>query len=84
MERQAEHEHIKSVIADLEAQGVTLYKLALMLNQPYNTVKHWKLTGRVESHDAKILEGIHRRYCPAFGYLCQIEPQHCEVSHIGT
>ena len=82
MDRAAEYQRIKEMIADLEGAGVTLYKLALMLGEPYNTVKHWKSTGRVESHDAKELTKIHGQY--ARQPVCQIQPQYCEVSHIRT
>ena len=84
MERQAEYERIKVMIAELEASGVTIYKLALMLGQQYNTVKHWKQTGRVESHDAKILGSIHWRFCSGQLHGCQIQPQYCKVLTIST
>lgn len=60
MTREAELERIKRLIADLEAAGVTLYKLALLCNVQYATLAHWKKTGRVSSYDAHQLEALHR------------------------
>jgi hypothetical protein len=61
--RDAEHERVKKLIEDIEAAGVTLYKIALLLHRPFNTVKYWKKTGRVESYECRRLEEIHREYC---------------------
>jgi hypothetical protein len=84
MERELEYAKIRTLISDLEGNGVTTYKISLMLGQPYNTVKHWKKTGRVDSHDAKRLRALHATHCPPAAGVCQIEPQYCQVSHITT
>lgn len=81
MDHQAEYDRIKAIIADLESSGMTIYKIALTLGQQYNTVKHWKSTGRVQSHDAKALESLRRQFAAE---SCQIEPQYCKVLTTST
>mgnify|MGYP001568024556 CR=1 FL=1 len=83
-EREHEYSKVRRILADLEKNGLTVYKIALMLGQQYNTVKHWKSTGRVESHDAKLLRLLHETYCPPAAGVCQIEPQYCKVLTIST
>lgn len=61
--RDAERERIKRLIAEIEAAGITIYKISLMCHRQFNSVKHWKITGRVESYDAQMLEAIHSEYC---------------------
>ena len=82
--RERERARIRALIADLETHGLTIYKISLLANQQYNTVKHWKQTGRVESHDAAVLESIHLTHCPRPGNRCLIEPQYCKVLTIST
>jgi hypothetical protein len=76
-DREAEYARIRAILDDLEASGLTVYKIALLLGQFYNTVKHWKSTGRVESHDAQALIALHRQYCGAA--VCQLNPQYCKT-----
>lgn len=55
----------RKIIAELEAAGITTYKIALMCRRAYGTVKHWKQTGRVEHYDGEKLLLIHAEYCKA-------------------
>jgi hypothetical protein len=71
--RDQDRERYRQMVADLEATGMTLYKIALCLGHYYTTVKNWKTTGRLESSDAKALEALHREHCGPL--VCQLEPQ---------
>lgn len=84
--REAERERIKLALRVLGENGVSLNKVALMLEQPYNTVKYWAQTGGVESYYAGRIDQLVRIYCPSPLGVCQIEPQvsYCEISHIST
>jgi hypothetical protein len=53
----------KIIIADLQRAGVSLYKIALMCRRQFNTVKHWKATGRLEWYDGEKLRILHEHYC---------------------
>lgn len=53
----------KTMIAELQAAGVTLYKIALMCRRQFNTVKHWKATGRLEWYDGEKIRIMHAHYC---------------------
>lgn len=80
-DREAEYQRIRQVIADLEAAGITIYKIALILGLQYNAVGHWKRTGRVQSFDAARLESLHRQYCQQRPIYT---PQYCKVLTIST
>ena len=84
--REEERERIRKAMEDLVGSGLSLYKLALLLEQPYNTVKHWRATGSVESYYAGRIDQLVRVQMPNAWGVCQLTPQtcYCEISHIAT
>lgn len=55
----------RKIIADLEAAGITIHKIALMCRRRFGTVQHWKKTGRLEHYDGQKLVIMHAEFCPA-------------------
>lgn len=60
--RDAARAEVIGMIADLEANHITLYKIALMCHRQFNTVKNWKTSGRIEALDWKMLKSLHEHY----------------------
>ena len=83
--RELERERIRKALQDLTTCGISIYKVSVILDQPYNTVKHWSQTGSVESFYAQAIERLYRQHC-SYLNVCQISPQnvYCEISHITT
>jgi hypothetical protein len=53
------------VIAEIEAAGISLYKIALMLHRQYRTVQRWKEEGAEPKHyEGEMLLEIHAEYVP--------------------
>ena len=77
-DREAEYARIRRVMAELEAVGLTAYKIALVMGADYNTVKHWRETGRVQSFDAKLLDSLHQQHCKS---RPMYDPQYCKTTH---
>ncbi len=61
--RSAARAEVKRWIADLERVGVSVHKISVMLHRQHNTVKNWKLSGRIEKCDGDMLEAMHAEYC---------------------
>lgn len=52
----------KQIIAELEAAGVSIYKISAMCGRGFNTVKHWKDGGQPRHFEGQILLAIHAEY----------------------
>jgi len=54
----------KELLRLLESEGkVSTYKVSLMMHRQFNTIKHWRRTGRLEHYDGVRLLMIFREYC---------------------
>ena len=53
----------KLIIAEIEASGVTLYKLSLMIGKQLHLVRRWKFGAKPKHHEGEALLSIHAEYC---------------------
>lgn len=54
----------KKIIADLEAVGITPYKIASMMHRQFVQVQRWKDGREPKFHEGLMLLEIHREYVP--------------------
>ena len=54
----------KKIIADIEAAGVTTYKLSLMMHRQFVQIQRWKKGVEPKYHEGVMLLLIHRVHVP--------------------
>lgn len=59
------HHDWTQIIAELEAAGITAYKLSMMCYRTFNTVKHWKAGGQPKHYEGEMLLAIYAEYVTA-------------------
>ena len=50
----------RRIIAELEAAGVSIQKISLLMHRQYTQIKRIKETGRCQHHEVEMLLEIHR------------------------
>jgi hypothetical protein len=50
------------LIADLEAAGITLYKISLMVHRHFKQVQRWKNGSEPKHYEGEMLRLIHREF----------------------
>lgn len=55
-----ERQDFTKIIADIEAAGISLYKIAVMMRRQYIQIQRMKDGGRVLHHEGEMLLEIHR------------------------
>ena len=59
----AEKVNFSNLIADLEAKGITVHKISVMMHRQYVQVKRWKSGREPKYYDGLMLIEIHREFC---------------------
>ena len=50
----------RRIIAELEAAGISIQKISLLMHRQYTQIKRIKETGRCQHHEGEMLLEIHR------------------------
>ena len=50
------------LIAELEAAGITVYKISLIIQRPYFVVKRWKSGAEPRHYEGEALLALHSEY----------------------
>ena len=65
-----ERTDFRKLIAELEAAGVSMYKIATMMHRQYIQVQRWKEGAEPRHHEGEMLREIHREFVKEPPMLC--------------
>lgn len=60
----AERHDFGQIIAEIEASGLSLYKIGLLMHRTVTQMKRIKVTGRCQHYEGEMLLEIHRSCVP--------------------